>query len=109
MIKNLFALFITILFHSITFSQSNNLDSISIVGPNIVCQGLNNQYKTNLRFIGQKNSLGQHYITRNCFFEPSSFEHDANRGEININKIRYPFCVLSMRLLKCEISLDWVK
>ena len=47
MIKNLFALFITILFHSITFSQSNNLDSISIVGPNIVCQGLNNQYKTN--------------------------------------------------------------
>ena len=47
MIKNLFALFITILFYSITFSQSNNLDSISIVGPNIVCQGLNNQYKTN--------------------------------------------------------------
>jgi hypothetical protein len=40
----------------------------------------NNQFKTNLRFIGKKNNLGQLYITRNCFFEPSSFEHDANKN-----------------------------
>ena len=30
------------------------------------------KYKTNVRFLGQKNSLNQRYLTRNCFFEPSS-------------------------------------
>lgn len=36
------------------------------------------QYKKNIRFIGKKNGLGQIYITRNCFFEPSSMESPAN-------------------------------
>ncbi len=29
------------------------------------------KYKTNYRYLGQKNDYGQIYITRNCFFEPS--------------------------------------
>ena len=38
----------------------------------------NGIYKKNIRFIGSKNKLGQVYLTRNCFFEPSSMEHPAN-------------------------------
>jgi hypothetical protein len=34
----------------------------------------NGQFKKNIRFLGQKNGLGQVYLTRNCFFEPSSME-----------------------------------
>ena len=43
----------------------------------------NNQYKTNIRFLGQKNSLGQRYITRNCFFEPSSMNHSQSKDWVN--------------------------
>lgn len=45
----------------------------------------NSEYKTNTRFIGQKNRFGQTYITRNCFFEPSSsgFEWPANTDWVN--------------------------
>ena len=45
----------------------------------------NGQYKINTRFIGDKNQYGQIYITRNCFFEPSSsgFEKPANTDWIN--------------------------
>lgn len=35
------------------------------------------QYKTHVRFLGQENNLGQLYLTRNCFFEPSSMESPA--------------------------------
>ena len=38
----------------------------------------NGQYKRNVRFLGQRNKLGQIYLTRNCFFEPSSMESPAN-------------------------------
>ncbi|MQP52060.1 MULTISPECIES: hypothetical protein [unclassified Flavobacterium] len=38
----------------------------------------NREFKTNIRFLGQKNQLGQTYITRNCFFEPSSMQHSEN-------------------------------
>lgn len=38
----------------------------------------NGVYKKNIRFIGSNNKLGQVYLTRNCFFEPSSMEHSAN-------------------------------
>jgi hypothetical protein len=31
-------------------------------------------YKKNIRYLGKKNIYGQFYITRNCFFEPASFE-----------------------------------
>ncbi|MDO9551553.1 hypothetical protein [Rhodonellum sp.] len=41
------------------------------------------QYKTNIRFLGQKNGLGQRYITRNCFFEPSSMEYGPNKDWVN--------------------------
>lgn len=43
----------------------------------------NNQYKTNVRFLGQKNSCDQRYITRNCFFEPSTLENASNKDWIN--------------------------
>ena len=45
----------------------------------------NGQYKINTRFIGDKNQYGQIYITRNCFFEPSSsgFEWPANTNWVN--------------------------
>jgi len=43
------------------------------------------QYKTNTRFIGQQNQFGQIYLTRNCFFEPSSsgYEHPASTDWVN--------------------------
>jgi hypothetical protein len=33
-----------------------------------------NKFKKNIRYLGKKNQFGQSYITRNCFFEPSSNE-----------------------------------
>jgi hypothetical protein len=48
----------------------------------------NGQYKKNIRFLGQRNQYGQRYITRNCFFEPSSNRSidwvDSCLAEINI-------------------------
>jgi hypothetical protein len=48
----------------------------------------NGQYKKNIRFLGQRNHYGQRYITRNCFFEPSSNRSidwvDSCLAEINI-------------------------
>lgn len=40
----------------------------------------NGQYRVNTRFIGDRNQYNQIYITRNCFFEPSSsgFEKPSN-------------------------------
>lgn len=38
----------------------------------------NGQYRKNIRFLGKKNGLGQIYLTRNCFFEPSSMESPAD-------------------------------
>lgn len=38
----------------------------------------NGVFKKHVRFLGQQNQYGQRYITRNCFFEPSSMEHPAN-------------------------------
>lgn len=45
----------------------------------------NGQFKKNVRFLGQKNALGQIYLTRNCFFEPSSsgFEFPTNTDWVN--------------------------
>ena len=45
----------------------------------------NGQFKKNIRFLGQKNTLGQIYLTRNCFFEPSSsgFEFPTNTDWVN--------------------------
>lgn len=45
----------------------------------------NGQYKINTRFIGDKNQFGQIYLTRNCFFEPSSagYEVPANHDWIH--------------------------
>ncbi len=38
----------------------------------------NGQFKKNIRFLGKENELGQIYLTRNCFFEPSSMESPAD-------------------------------
>lgn len=38
----------------------------------------NGDFKRNFRYLGKKNKFGQVYITRNCFFEPSSMEYPAN-------------------------------
>lgn len=45
----------------------------------------NGQYRVNTRFIGDKNQYGQIYITRNCFFEPSSsgFEWPASTNWVD--------------------------
>ena len=37
----------------------------------------NNQFKVNYRSLGGTNEINQYYITRNCFFEPSS-DHDRD-------------------------------
>lgn len=57
------------------------------------------QYKTNTRFLGDSNQLGQLYLTRNCFFEPSScgYSHPANYDWLN-------FC-----LKEIEIAFRWHK
>jgi hypothetical protein len=47
-------------------------------------------YKKNYRYIGKKNALGQIYITRNCFFEPSSFEN-RNWVDSCLNEIEIAF------------------
>lgn len=43
----------------------------------------NGQYKKNFRYLGKKNNHGQIYLTRNCFFEPSSTESSANRDWVD--------------------------
>ena len=43
----------------------------------------NGKYKRNFRYLGMKNQFGQMYITRNCFFEPSSMEHSADKDWIS--------------------------
>lgn len=44
----------------------------------------NGKYKINTRFLGDSNSLGQIYLTRNCFFEPSA---NGDESPINYNWI----------------------
>lgn len=43
------------------------------------------QYRVNTRFLGDKNELGQLYLTRNCFFEPAAvgFELASNHDSVN--------------------------
>jgi hypothetical protein len=43
----------------------------------------NNTYKKHFRYIGKKNKWGQVFLTRNCFFEPSSWEHSRNKDWVN--------------------------
>ena len=38
----------------------------------------NGEFKKHIRFLGQKNGVGQIYLTRNCFFETSSMESPAS-------------------------------
>ena len=59
----------------------------------------NGQYKTNTRFVGNKNRYGQIYLTRNCFFEPAAtgFEVPENYDWLN-------YC-----LKEIEIAFRWHK
>lgn len=41
------------------------------------------QYKKNFRYLGKKNQFGQIYLTRNCFFEPSSTESSPTRDWVD--------------------------
>jgi hypothetical protein len=43
----------------------------------------NHTYKKHFRYIGRKNKWGQIFLTRNCFFEPSSWEHSSNKDWVN--------------------------
>lgn len=43
----------------------------------------NGQYKKHFRYIGKRNKLGQTYLTRNCFFEPNSWEQTRNWDWVN--------------------------
>ena len=57
----------------------------------------NQKFKTNVRFLGQKNSLNQRYITRNCFFEPSS------PGNMNADEW------INLCIKEIEIAFRWNK
>jgi hypothetical protein len=57
----------------------------------------NKQFKTNIRFLGQKNKFGQQYITRNCFFEPSN--SDENKSKKYVDSC----------LKEIEIAFNWNK
>jgi len=57
----------------------------------------NQKFKTNVRFLGQKNSLNQRYITRNCFFEPSS------PGNMNAEEW------INLCIKEIEIAFRWNK
>lgn len=59
----------------------------------------NGQYKVNTRFLGDKNELGQIYLTRNCFFEPS-----ASGDEVPENYDWLNYC-----LKEIEIAFRWHK
>jgi hypothetical protein len=54
-------------------------------------------YKRHFRYIGKRNALGQTYLTRNCFFEPNSWEHARDWD-----------CVSSC-LKEIEIAFRWHK
>ncbi len=43
----------------------------------------NGEYKRHFRYIGKKNEYGQTYLTRNCFFEPNSWEQSRDWDWIN--------------------------
>ena len=43
----------------------------------------NGKYKKQFRSIGKKNDFGQIYLTRNCFFEPSSWEYSKEKDWVN--------------------------
>ena len=57
------------------------------------------KYKINTRFLGDKNQYGQIYLTRNCFFEPSScgYSYPANYDWLN-------YCLKDI-----EIAFRWHK
>lgn len=41
------------------------------------------RYKKHYRYLGKKNRWGQIYLTRNCFFEPNSWEHSLTKDWVN--------------------------
>lgn len=43
----------------------------------------NGVYKKHFRYLGRQNSHGQIYLTRNCFFEPGSWEYSTERDWVN--------------------------
>lgn len=59
----------------------------------------NGQYRTNTRFLGDKNQYGQIYLTRNCFFEPAAVGYELPKSYDIIN-----YC-----LKEIEIAFRWRK
>ena len=43
----------------------------------------NGEYKKHFRYIGKGNTHGQTYLTRNCFFEPNSWEFSRDKDWVN--------------------------
>lgn len=43
----------------------------------------NKEYKKHFRYIGKKNRYNQRYLTRNCFFEPNSWEQSQDKDWVN--------------------------
>lgn len=41
------------------------------------------KYKNHFRYIAKQNSYGQIYLTRNCFFEPNSWEQSRDKDWVN--------------------------
>lgn len=59
----------------------------------------NEQFKVNTRFVGDQNQYGQIYLTRNCFFEPSSIGYEVPADYDWLN-----YC-----LKEIEIAFRWHK
>lgn len=56
-------------------------------------------YRVNTRFLGNKNHLGQFYLTRNCFFEPSAVGYELPTN----------FDCVKCCLKEIEIAFRWHK
>ncbi|MDO9153324.1 MAG: hypothetical protein Q7U47_06410 [Paludibacter sp.] len=43
----------------------------------------NKEYKKHYKYLGKKNQYQQIFLTRNCFFEPNSWEHPRDKDWVN--------------------------
>jgi hypothetical protein len=60
------------------------------IAAQLIPSGTFGKYKRNYHFLGNRNSLGQYYLIRNCFFEPSMARTSDPVGEC-LNRINSAF------------------
>ena len=76
----------------------------------LVPTGLFGRYSKRIHFLGNRNSFGQHYLIRNCFFEPS-LTGDNNVVDDCLNRIKIAFrwnkpAIISSHRINFVGSLD---